>query len=200
MEQKNEEGYLINQELEKDNKDLRKRSQELNDTIAKQNMQLESLHEKIDELNTNNEIRDQQIAYNYGLYQQEWMICEQLTKNVQELTNKLKENSDDTLSRKFLMKTQLQIIRRKDKELKEFAKRINQLKDEIDGYKLLTDQWQYPDIMSAFSPETMGMFDKIVKQCETNREKTENDNNPDIEINDQDIKMLSEYLSFNDTM
>jgi len=38
------------------------------------------------------------------------------------------------------MKTQLQIIRRKDKEFKEFAKRINQLKEEVDGYKLTTDQ------------------------------------------------------------
>src|SRR5204863_3381170 len=34
------------------------------------------------------------------------------------------------LSRRFIMKTQLQIIRRKDKELKEFAKRINQLIDD----------------------------------------------------------------------
>src|SRR6185295_8209047 len=162
LEQKNEDGYLINQELEKDNKNLRRRiqematrTQELNDTIAKQNMQLEKLHEEMDELKTDNKMRDQQIAYNYGLYQQEWMICEQLTKNVQELTEKLKKNYNDTLSQRFIMKTQLQIIRRKDKELKEFAKRINQLKEEVDGYKLTTDQWQYPDIMSAFSPEIM---------------------------------------------
>ena len=122
------------------------------------------------------------------------MICEQLTKDVQELTEKLKKNYNDTLSRRFIMKTQLQIIRRKDKELKEFAKRINQLKEEVDGYKLTTDQWQYPDIMSAFSPETMTMLDDIVKQCETNLVKTENDNNPDIELSDQDIEMISKYL------
>ena len=170
------------------------RTQELNDTIAKQNMQLEKLHEEMDELKTDNKMRDQQIAYNYGLYQQEWMICEQLTENVQELTEKLKKNYNDTLSRRFIMKTQLQIIRRKDKELKEFAKRINQLKEEVDGYKLTTDQWQYPDIMSAFSPETMTVFDDIVKQCETNLVKTENDNNPDIELSDQDIEMISKYL------
>ena len=48
--------------------------------------------------------------------------------------------------------------------------------------------------MSAFSPEIMTMFDDIVKQCETNLVKTENDNNPDIELSDQDIEMISKYL------
>src|SRR5205814_1273447 len=43
LERKNEEGYLINQELENDNKNLRQRTQELNNTIAQQNMQLEAL-------------------------------------------------------------------------------------------------------------------------------------------------------------
>jgi len=202
LEQKNEDGYLINQELEKDNKNLRRRiqematrNQELNDTIAKQNMQLEKLHEEMDELKTDNKMRDQQIAYNYGLYQQEWMICEQLTKDVQELTEKLKKDYNDTLSRKFIMKTQLQIIRRKDKELKEFAKRINQLREENDEYRLLAEQWQNPDMSQVFSPGTMAIFEDIVEQCETDIEKANNDSNPDIVMTEQDIEMLSEYLN-----
>ena len=171
------------------------RTQELNDTIAKQNMQLEKLHEEMDELKTDNKMRDQQIAYNYGLYQQEWMICEQLTKDVQELTEKLKKDYNDTLSRKFIMKTQLQIIRRKDKELKEFAKRINQLREENDEYRLLAEQWQNPDMSQVFSPGTMAIFEDIVEQCETDIEKANNDSNPDIVMTEQDIEMLSEYLN-----
>ena len=121
------------------------------------------------------------------------MICEQLAKDIQKLYEK---NSNDTLSRRFIMKTQLQIIRRKDKELKEFAKRINQLHNEIDEYRILTEQWQCsnPDILQVFSSETMAMFEDIVEQCELKPVKTNNDNNPDIVISDQDIEMISEYL------
>ena len=72
------------------------------------------------------------------------MVCDLLVKDITKLTKRINEllnkKSNDALSRRFIMKTQLQIIRRKDKELKEFAKRINQLKEEVDGYKLTTDQ------------------------------------------------------------
>src|SRR2546423_14754886 len=135
---------------------------------------------------------DQQTIYNYELYQNEWMICEQLTKDIQKQTDK---NSNDTLSRRFIMKTQLQIIRRKDKELKEFAKRINQLQEDVNEYKLLTEQWQNPDLSQVFSPETVAIFENIVEQCETNSVKI-NDNNLDIEMSDQDIEMISNYLNF----
>ncbi len=94
------------------------------------------------------------------------------------------------------MKTQLQIIRRKDKELKEFAKRINQLQEDVNEYKLLTEQWQNPDLSQVFSPETVAIFENIVEQCETNSVKTNNDNNLDIEMSDQDIEMISNYLNF----
>ena len=93
------------------------------------------------------------------------------------------------------MKTQLQIIRRKDKELKEFAKRINQLQEDVNEYKLLTEQWQNPDLSQVFLPETVAIFENIVEQCETNSVKI-NDNNLDIEMSDQDIKMISNYLNF----
>jgi len=35
-----------------------------------------------------------------------------------------------------------------------------------------------------------------VEQCETNSVKTNNDNNLDIEMSDQDIEMISNYLNF----
>src|SRR5205823_4024325 len=145
-------------------------------------------------LKSDNKMLDQQTIYNYELYQNEWMICEQLTKDIQKQTDK---NSNDTLSRRFIMKTQLQIIRRKDKELKEFAKRINQLQEENDEYRLLTEQWQNPDLTQVFSLETVPIFKNIVEQCKINSVKTDNDNNPDIVISDQDIEMISEYVNFN---
>jgi len=163
-----------------------KRQSELNDHIAKQDMQLEELRNEISQLTL-------ERNYNYGLYQHEWMICEQLAKDIQKLYEK---NYNDTLSRRFIMKTQLQIIRRKDKELKEFAKRINQLQEDVNEYKLLTEQWQNPDLSQVFSPETVAIFENIVEQCETNSVKTNNDNNLDIEMSDQDIEMISNYLNF----
>ena len=87
-------------------------------------MQLEALQIDIFQLKIENSRLDQ-------LYENEWTICDLLTKDVTKLTeridNLLNKKSNDALSRRFIMKTQLQIIRRKDKELKEFAKRINQL-------------------------------------------------------------------------
>ena len=163
-----------------------KRQSELNDHIAKQDMQLEELRNEISQLTL-------ERNYNYGLYQHEWMICEQLAKDIQKLYEK---NSNDALSRRFIMKTQLQIIRRKDKELKEFAKRINQLQEDVNEYKLLTEQWQNPDLSQVFSPETVAIFENIVEQCETNSVKTNNNNNLDIEMSDQDIEMISNYLNF----
>ena len=35
-----------------------------------------------------------------------------------------------------------------------------------------------------------------MEQCETNSVKTNNDNNLDIEMSDQDIEMISNYLNF----
>ena len=93
-------------------------------------MQLEALKTDISRLTKE---RD----YNYQIFANEWLICEQLAKDIQKLYEK---NSNDTLSRRFIMKTQLQIIRRKDKELKEFAKRINQLQEDVNEYRLLTEQ------------------------------------------------------------
>ena len=130
-----------------------KRQNELNDHIAKQDMQLEELRNEISQLTLKRN-------YNYGLYQHEWMICEQLAKDIQKLYEK---NSNDALSRRFIMKTQLQIIRRKDKELKEFAKRINQLQEDVNEYRLLTEQWQNPNLLQVFSPETVAIFENIVE-------------------------------------
>ena len=136
------------------------------------------------------------------IYKNEWMVCDLLTKDITKLTeridNLLNKKSNDILSRRFIMKLQTQIIRRKDNELKEFARKINQLQKEIDEYKSKTEQWQdsYPDILQAFSPETMAMLGDIIEQCETNPDlvKIENDNNPDTVISDQDIELLSKYL------
>src|SRR5204862_307267 len=50
-----------------------KRQSELNNHIAKQDMQLEELRNEISQLTL-------ERNYNYGLYQHEWMICEQLAK------------------------------------------------------------------------------------------------------------------------
>src|SRR5204863_4209902 len=91
-----------------------KRQDELNDHIAKQDIQLEELRNEISQLTF-------EKNYNYRLYQREWMICEQLQKLYEK-------NSNDALSRRFIMKIQLQIIRRKDKELKEFAKELTNYK------------------------------------------------------------------------
>ena len=35
-----------------------------------------------------------------------------------------------------------------------------------------------------------------MEQCETNSVKTNSNNNPDIEMSDQDIEMISNYLNF----
>ena len=80
-------------------------------------------------------------------------------------------------------------------QLKEFAKRINQLHNEIDEYRILTEQWQNPDLTQVFSPETLTIFENIVEQCETNSVKTDNDNNPDMIIDDQDIELISKYIN-----
>ena len=106
------------------------------------------------------------------------------------------------------MKIQTQIIRRKDKELKEFAIKINQLQKEnnelqadIDEYKSLAEQWQNPDLTQVFSPDTITTFENIIAQCETNLVSTNNDTNPEMEISDEDIEMISQYLNFdNDKM
>ena len=58
-----------------------KRQSELNDHIAKQDMQLEELRNEISQLTL-------ERNYNYGLYQHEWMICEQLAKDIQKLYEK----------------------------------------------------------------------------------------------------------------
>jgi hypothetical protein len=192
LEQMNEEGYQINQDLEKRNK-------ELLDTIAQQNMQKEKLGDEI-------ELLKQQVTYNWNLYQNEWVICEKLTQDVKILTeridNLLSKHSNDTLSRRFIMKTQLQIIRRKDNELKEFATKINQLQKlnnelqaDNDEYKSLTEQWQNSDLTQVFSPDTITIFENIIAQCETNLVSTNNDTNPEMEISDKDIEIISQYLN-----
>jgi seryl-tRNA synthetase len=142
----------------------------------------------------------------------EWVICEKLIQDVKILTeqidNLLSKHSNDTLSRKFIMKIQLQTIRRKDKELKEFATKINQLQKEnnelqadIDEHKSLAEQWQNPDLTQVFSPDTITTFENIIAQCETNLVSTNNDTNPEMEISDEDIEMISQYLNFdNDKM
>src|SRR2546421_7035518 len=58
-----------------------KRQNELNDHIAKQDMQLEELRNEISQLTL-------ERNYNYGLYQHEWMICEQLAKDIQNFMRK----------------------------------------------------------------------------------------------------------------
>jgi len=70
------------------------------------------------------------------------------------------------------------------------------LKEDVIEYKLLTEQWQNPDLSQVFSSETVAIFENIVEQCETNSVKTNNDNNLDIEMSDQDIEMISNYLNF----
>ena len=191
LEQQNEEGYQINQGLENDNKNLRKRNQELIDTIAQQNMQLENSKRQKWQLETERNHWEQ-------IYKNEWMVCDLLTKDITKLTeridNLLNKKSNDTLSRRFIMKLQTQIIRRKDNELKEFAKRINQLQEKVEEYRLLNEQWQNPDLSQIFSPDTITVFNDIVEQCETNLERIDNDNNPDIVISEQDIELISKYL------
>src|ERR1044072_7334 len=83
------------------------------------------------------------------------------------------------------MKTQLQTIRRKDRELKEFATRINQLQKEnnelqgdIDEYKSLAEQWQNtdwqnPDLTQVFSPETLSIFNSIEYSCQSEDTQTQ---------------------------
>ena len=39
-----------------------------------------------------------------------------------------------------------------------------------------------------------------MEQCETNSVKTNNDNNLDIEMSDQDIEMISNYLNFDENV
>jgi hypothetical protein len=133
-----------------------------------------------------------------------------LTKDVRKLTEKIEvlRNMNKDLPRKFIMKIQLQIIRRKDKELKEFAIKINQLKKEnnelqadIDEYKSLAEQWKNPDLTQVFSPDTITTFENIIAQYETNLVSINNDTNPEMEISDEDIEMISQYLNFdNDKM
>ena len=79
----------------------------------------------------------------------EWVICEKLTQDVKILTewidNLLSKHSNDTLSQKFIMKTQLQIIRRKDNELEEFATRINQLQKLNNELQADNDEYKLPN-------------------------------------------------------
>ena len=178
---------------------LESRIQELNNFNAQQNCRLENLQENISRLTFE---KDQ----NWKLYQNEWLICEQLTKDIKKLTEIIEDlknkKSNKDLSRKFIMKIQTQIIRRKDKELKEFAIKINQLKKEnnelqadIDEYKSLAEQWKNPDLTQVFSPDTITTFENIIAQCETNLVSTNNDTNPEMEISDKDIEIISQYLN-----
>ena len=116
-----------------------------------------------------------QQEHNYQLYMNEWHICEHLTQQITQLQGLLNEQTNEKLSRRFIMKIQQQIIRNKSHQIEELTKKNTELMKDIDEYNALTKLWTLPEtnFEQTFTPETLSIFDSIEYSCQSNNEQIE---------------------------